>query len=85
MNIMLNKQTLRFFIALSFAQVGVLMCVITLSGFYWHKQSQEFKSLSDQIQQLSCYKEKADEIQSDVKMEMIKESLRGQGIGVSEE
>ena len=61
------------------------MCAIILSGFYWHRQSQEFQVLSNQIQQLSCHQDKMDEIQSDIKIEIMKESLRGQGIGVSEE
>ncbi len=61
------------------------MGAIILSGFYWHRQSQEFQVLSNQIQQLSCHRDKMDEIQSDIKIEIMKESLRGQGIGVSEE
>jgi len=81
----LSKQSLKFFMALSFAQTGVLMCVILLSGFYWNKQSEEFRVLAGHIQQLTCNKIKMDEIKSDVKVEMIKQSLRGQGIGVSEE
>ena len=81
----LNKQNLKFFIALSFAQTGVLMCAIILSGFYWHRQSQDFQVLSNQIQQLSCHRDKMEEIQSDIKIEIMKESLKSQGIGVSEE
>ena len=81
----LSKQSLRFFIALSFAQTGVLMCVILLSGFYWHKQSQEFRTLSKEIRKFSCTKAKMDEIHSDIKLEKMKNYFKSQGISVSED
>ena len=81
----LSKQSLKFFIALSFAQTGILMCVILLSGFYWHKQSQEFRALSKKIGQFSCTKIKMDEMHSDVKMEKMKDYFKSQGISVSED
>ena len=61
------------------------MCVILLSGFYWNKQSQEFRALTNQIQQLTGNKVKMDEMKSNIKMEMMKRSFRDQGIGASEE
>lgn len=81
----LSKQSLKFFIALSFAQTGILMCVILLSGLYWHKQSQEFKVLSEQIRQFSCTKVKMDQIHSDTKIEKMKDYFENQGINVSED
>ena len=81
----LNKQVLKFFIALSFAQTGVLMCIILLSGFYWYKQSREFQDLSTQIKQFSCTKEKMDQIHSDMKIKKIKNYFKDQGINVFED
>ena len=78
----INKKDRYFFLALSFAQLGVVCLVVVFNSWYWHIQTGKNK----EVYRLKKYAEhllkQNDELSAKVKMDQLKRNYEGRGIGV---
>ena len=79
---MLDKNDKRFISALAFAQTGIIFFTISFFGFFWFKHTIATQTLNQarEMNQLMKYN-----MESNLKINTLKEQLKKEGIGVVEE
>lgn len=80
----MNHKDKYFFLALSFAQLGIVCVVVVFNSWFWHVQIKKNKELSE-LKQISTYlSERTDELDAEMKVDQLKRNYEGHGIGVEE-
>ena len=78
----MNHKDKYFFLALSFAQLGIVCVVVVFNSWFWHVQIKRNKELSE-LKQISNYlSERTDELDAEIKMDQLKKSYEGHNVGV---
>ena len=80
----MNKEDRYFFLALSFAQLGVVCLVVVFNAWFWHMQTgknKEIYHLRKYSEQLS---ERNNKLDAHMKMNRLKRSYERHEIGVEE-
>ena len=80
----MNKQDKKFIAALVFMQTGILLCGISLSGHYWHHSFVRLMKIQHLYELSEHLKGRVNEVQSDIKMNTLKNQYEKKGIGVGE-
>ena len=80
---MLNKNDKKFISALAFAQTGLLLMGIALSGYFWHHSLAKLMGMNHLYKLSQIVNEHTDKIGATLKVKKIEEQYKNQGIGVS--
>ncbi len=82
---MLNKSDKKFISALAFAQTGLLLMGITLSGYFWYHSMLSVQGMQHLYELSQIVNEQQDKVEALSKLKTIEEQYETQGIGVSSE
>ena len=80
----MNKQDKKFIAALIFMQTGILICGISVSGYYWHHSLVSLMKMQHLYELSEHVKERANKVQSDIKVNTLKNQYEKQGVGIDE-
>ena len=80
----MNHKDRYFFLALSFAQLGIVCLVVVFNSWYWHvqtKKNKEVYRLKEYSEQLL---ERNSELEAKMQMDQLKRSYEGHNLGIEE-
>ena len=80
---MLNKSDKKFISALAFAQTGLLLMGITLSGYFWYRSTLNVQGMQHLYELSQTANEQQDKVEAVIKLKEIEDHYEDQGIGVS--
>lgn len=80
----MNKQDRKFVFALVFAQTGVLSLLIVLSPYYWMRDAKDWERIKGKIQLSELLEKQTGDMESELKVQKLKEGFENKGIGVEE-
>ncbi|MDE0119142.1 MAG: hypothetical protein OXM55_03940 [Bdellovibrionales bacterium] len=80
---MLDKKDKKFISALAFAQTGLLLMGITLSGYFWYHSLLSVQGMKHLYEISQMLNERKDQVEILSKLKEIEDQYENQGIGVS--
>ena len=80
---MLNKGDKKFISALAFAQTGLLLMGITLSGYFWHHSMLDVQGMQNLYELSQIVNVQVEKMESITKLKEMKDQYESQGVGVS--
>ena len=78
----MNKTDRHFFLALSFAQLGVVCLVVVFNSWYWHVQTGKNKEVYRLKKYSEQLLERNNKLEAKMQMDELKRSYEGHNIGV---
>ena len=80
---MLNKSDKKFISSLAFAQTGLLLMGITLSGYFWYHSMLNVQGMQHLYELSKMIHEQQENLEVTTKLKEIEDHYENQGVGVS--
>ena len=80
----MNHKDKYFFLALSFAQLGIVCVVVVFNSWFWHVQTEKNKEVYRLKKFSNQLLERNNELSAEIKVDQLKRNYEGQGIGIEE-